>query len=42
LLRVVFAALPLRPWLEIETVPLSRHPNDAADVGMTAGRPSGV
>jgi muconolactone delta-isomerase len=29
-LEAVLAALPLRPWLEIETVPLAGHPNDPA------------
>lgn len=27
-LRAILAALPLRPWLGIETVPLAAHPND--------------
>jgi muconolactone D-isomerase len=29
-LEALLAALPLRPWLEIETVPLTGHPNDPA------------
>jgi muconolactone delta-isomerase len=27
-LQAILAALPLRPWLGIETVPLAAHPND--------------
>jgi muconolactone delta-isomerase len=27
-LQAVLAALPLRPWLTIETIPLTPHPND--------------
>jgi muconolactone delta-isomerase len=29
-LQTVLAALPLRPWLEIETIPLTAHPSDPA------------
>jgi muconolactone delta-isomerase len=29
-LRTILDALPLRRWLETETVPLSEHPNDPA------------
>jgi len=29
-LEEILAALPLRPWLEIDTVPLAEHPNDPA------------
>lgn len=29
-LQAVLAALPLRPWLDIETIPLTAHPNDPA------------
>jgi muconolactone delta-isomerase len=31
-LQAILAALPLRPWLEIETVPLTEHPSDPAAV----------
>jgi muconolactone delta-isomerase len=37
-LRAVFAALPLGPWLRIEIVPLTGHPNDPAATDLTAGR----
>ena len=37
-LRVILAALPLGPWLEIETIPLTGHPNDPA--ALAASRPS--
>jgi muconolactone delta-isomerase len=30
--QAVLAALPLSPWLEIETVPLTEHPSDPAAV----------
>jgi muconolactone delta-isomerase len=29
-LQTVLTALPLRPWLEIETIPLTAHPSDPA------------
>jgi len=39
-LRVVLDDLPLRPWLEIDTVPLSAHPSDPAGVGpLTSATP---
>jgi muconolactone delta-isomerase len=31
-LETILAGLPLRPWLEIETVPLTGHPSDPAGV----------
>jgi muconolactone delta-isomerase len=37
-LQAIFAALPLRPWLGIETVPLTEHPSDPALADLTAGR----
>jgi muconolactone delta-isomerase len=37
-LQAIFAALPLGPWLEIETLPLTAHPSDPAHVDLTAGR----
>jgi muconolactone delta-isomerase len=41
-LAAVLAALPLGPWLEIETVSLTAHPNDPVVVDLTAGRLSGA
>lgn len=37
-LQAILAALPLRPWLGIETVPLTEHPSDPALADLTAGR----
>jgi muconolactone delta-isomerase len=38
--QAILAALPLGPWLEIETVPLSGHPNDPAVTAPAACRAS--
>jgi muconolactone delta-isomerase len=32
-IQAILAALPLRPWLEIETTPLTGHPGDPAAAG---------
>jgi muconolactone delta-isomerase len=32
-IEAILAALPLRPWLEIETTPLTGHPSDPAAAG---------
>jgi muconolactone delta-isomerase len=37
-LQTILEALPLRPWLGIETVPLAEHPNDPALTDLNAGR----
>ena len=37
-LRAILDALPLRPWLGIETVPLTEHPSDPALTNLTSGR----
>lgn len=37
-LQAVLGTLPLSPWLDIETVPLTRHPNDPAITELSAGR----
>jgi muconolactone delta-isomerase len=36
-MRRVLGSLPLAPWLAVETVPLSRHPNDPALVAQAPG-----
>ncbi len=35
-LETILAALPLGPWLDIETVPLTTHPNDPGRMGSRA------
>jgi muconolactone delta-isomerase len=37
-LDAVLAALPLKPWLEIEIVPLTAHPNDPFPEGLPPDR----
>lgn len=37
-LDAVLAALPLKPWLEIEVVPLTAHPNDPVLEGLPRDR----
>jgi muconolactone delta-isomerase len=35
--QAFLAALPLSPWLEIETTPLAGHPNDPIALDLAAG-----
>ena len=37
-IQAILAALPLGPWFEIETVPLSAHPSDPAVTDLAATR----
>jgi muconolactone delta-isomerase len=39
-LQAILGTLPLGPWLGIETVPLTRHPNDPAITELSADRSS--
>ncbi|TWF76716.1 muconolactone delta-isomerase [Pseudonocardia hierapolitana] len=39
-LQAILGTLPLSPWLDIETVPLTPHPNDPAVIELSAGRSS--
>jgi len=39
-LQAILGALPLGPWLDIETIPLTGHPNDPAVADLSAGRSS--